>query len=295
MSSETTPEAGTHSDEPELAPVVPFHIHLVSDSTGETLNSIAKAACAQFVGISAVEHIHALVRSRRQLARTMKAIEASPGVVLYTMMNLDLRRDLEDACRKLQTPCIPVLDPVLNALRIYLGTDLTLKPGGQHEMDAAYFRRIDAMNYSMAHDDGQNTHELNEADIVLVGVSRTSKTPTCIYLANRGVRAANIPIVPERPLPSELSELTRPLVVGLTASPERLMQIRRNRLLSLNQNEETDYIDLDRIRQEVIHARRLFTHHGWTIIDVSRRSIEETAAAIFNLYQERQGGKGIEL
>ena len=274
---------------------LPFHLHLVSDSTGETLNSIAKAACAQFVGINAVEHIHALIRSKRQLDRTLKMIESAPGIVMFTMMNLDLRRELEDACRAIQMPCIPVLDPVLNALRVYLGTDITHKPGGQHEMGAAYFRRIDAMNFSMSHDDGQNTHELNEADVVLVGVSRTSKTPTCIYLANRGVRAANVPIVPSRPMPIELSDLTRPLVVGLTASPERLVQIRRNRLLSLNQTEETDYIDLDQIRQEVIHARRLFTHHGWTTIDVSRRSIEETAAAIFNLYQESQGGRGMEI
>lgn len=272
-----------------------FHLHLVSDATGETLNSIAKAACAQFAGIRPLEHIYALVRSQRQLHRVFKAFETQPGVVLYTMMNDDLRRELEERCREMQMPCIAVLDPVLSTLRMFLGLEATHKPGGQHDLDAAYFRRIDAMNYSMAHDDGQNTHELDLADVVLVGVSRTSKTPTSIYLANRGIRTANVPIVAGQPLPADFDKVRQPLVIGLTASPERLVQIRRNRLLSLKEERETDYIDMDSVREEIIHARKLFAKHEWPVIDVSRRSIEETAATILNLFQEHRGGTGIGL
>lgn len=279
----------------DIAEVSTFHLHLVSDATGETLNSIAKAACAQFNGLRAFEHIYALVRSQRQLQRVLKLIEDQPGVVMHTMMNSDLQAALEERCRELQIPCIAILDPVLNMLRAYFGSDVSHKPGGQHHMDAAYFRRIDAMNFSMAHDDGQNTQQLEQADIILVGVSRTSKTPTSIYLANRGIRTANVPLVPDLPIPPQLETATHPMIVGLTASPERLVQIRRNRLLSLKETSETDYINEDAVRQETIFARKLFTKNGWPIIDVSRRSIEETAATILNLYQDHCGGQGIEL
>lgn len=272
-----------------------FHIHLVSDATGETLNSVAKAACVQFQDFKAIEHIYALVRSQRQLQRVLKLIESHPGVVLYTMMNEELRKELEDRCRSLNMPAIAILDPVLNILRGFLGTEASHKTGGQHGMDAAYFRRIDAMNFSLAHDDGQNVHDLDQADIILVGVSRTSKTPTALYLANRGIRAANVPIVHNQPLPPTIENLTRPLIVGLTASPERLVQIRRNRLLSLNETTETDYINVDAVRDEIIYARKLMAKFGWELIDVSRRSIEETAAAILNLYQEHTGRAGVAL
>lgn len=270
-----------------------FHIHLVSDATGETLNSVAKAACVQFQDFKAIEHIYALVRSQRQLHRVLKLIETHPGVVLYTMMNEDLRKELETWCRELNMPAIAILDPVLNILRGFLGTEASHKTGGQHGMDAAYFRRIDAMNFSLAHDDGQNFEGLEQADIILVGVSRTSKTPTALYLANRGIRAANIPIVHNQPLPANIGNLTRPLIVGLTASPERLVQIRRNRLLSLKETTETDYINVDAVRDEIIYARKLIAKYGWELIDVSRRSIEETAAAILNLYQEHTGRTGV--
>lgn len=267
---------------------IQFHLHLVSDATGETLNAVAKAACAQFEFAHAVEHTYALVRSARQLERVLADIEGSPGVVMFTLVQPPLRKRLEERCRELQVPCIPILDPVLNLLRGYLGTEAHVaKPGIQHELDADYFRRIDALTYTMAHDDGQNTGDLDAADIVLIGVSRTSKTPTCIYLANRGIKAANIPIVPGVPLPRELDTLEHPLVVGLTVSPERLVHIRRNRLLSMGQAEETDYVDIDRIRTEMQAARRVFAIQGWPVIDVTRRSIEETAAAILNLYQRQ--------
>lgn len=265
-----------------------FHLHLVSDSTGETLNAVAKAAVAQFEMVHPIEHIYALVRGPRQLDRVVRQIEAAPGIVMFTMVSDKLRRELEARCRELQVPCIAVLDPVMQVLGAYLGTERTHKPGSQHTLDADYFGRIDALNYTMAHDDGQGLDNLEEADVVLVGVSRTSKTPTCMYLANRGVKAANYPLVPQIPVPNEIETLKAPLVVGLLASPERLMQIRRQRLLSLKEETQTEYVDLDRIREEVTAARRLYARHGWPTIDVSRRSIEETAAAILNLVTERK-------
>jgi regulator of PEP synthase PpsR (kinase-PPPase family) len=266
-------------------PVIYFHLHLVSDSTGETLGAVAKASCAQFEMVHAIEHAYALVRTARQLERVVHEIEAAPGVVMYTLINPVLRDRLESHCRELGVPCIAILDPVLASLRNYLGTQEHVeKPGIQHELGTEYFRRIEALTYTMAHDDGQGIADLDKAEVVLVGVSRTSKTPTCIYLANRGIKAANIPIVPGARLPGELETLERPLIVGLTVSPERLVHIRRNRLLSLNESAETDYVDLETVRAEMRSARRIFELHGWPIIDVTRRSIEETAAAILNLY-----------
>ncbi len=261
-----------------------FHLHLVSDATGETLNAVARAACAQYEDVSPVEHIYALVRGPKQLDRAIAEIEREPGLVMFTMVNEKLRDQLLERCREMDIPCISVLDPVINALGTYLGREISHKPGVQHEMNAEYFDRIAALNFTMAHDDGQTAGDLDDADIILVGVSRTSKTPTCIYLANRGIKAANVPFVPNTPVPADLETATSPLIVGLVASVDRLSQIRKNRLLSLNEQTETDYVDKDLITSELAEARRLFNKHGWPVIDVTRRSIEETAAAILNLY-----------
>lgn len=261
-----------------------YHLHLVSDSTGETLNAVAKAACAQFDMGHPIEHVYPLVRSRKQLERAVAEIEGAPGMVLHTMVNQELRELLEAKCRELGQPSVAVIDPVMNLLGSYLGAEVSHRPGAQHELDAKYFRRIDALNYSMAHDDGQSAETLDRADVILVGVSRTSKTPTCIYLANRGIKAANIPIVLGVSLPEQLYTVTGPLIIGLLASPERLISIRKNRLLSLNEDAETDYVDLDAVRSEVAYARRLFGDKGWPVIDVTRRSIEETAAAVIALH-----------
>lgn len=269
-----------------------FHLHLVSDSTGETLNAVGKAACAQFDMGRPIEHVYPLVRNRKQLERALMEIEASPGLVLHTMVNEELRQVLEVRCRELGQPSVAVLDPVMTLLGNYLGAEVSHRPGAQHELDAKYFERIDALNYTMAHDDGQSTATLDLADVVLVGVSRTSKTPTCIYLANRGVKAANIPIVLGIALPPELDLVKRPLMVGLIASPERLIQIRKNRLLSLNEETETEYVDLDSVRAEVAFARRLFAEKGWAVIDVTRRSIEETAAAVLALHSRARQPAG---
>jgi [pyruvate, water dikinase]-phosphate phosphotransferase / [pyruvate, water dikinase] kinase len=261
-----------------------FHLHLVSDSTGETLNAVAKAACAQFEMGRPIEHIYPLVRNRKQIDRAIAEIEGAPGLVLHTLMTPELRSYLEEKCRELGQPAIAVLDPVMGLLGNYLGVEVSHRIGAQHELDAKYFARIEALNYTMAHDDGQSSASLDLADVILVGVSRTSKTPTCIYLANRGIKTANVPIVMGLGLPPELETVTKPLIVGLLASPERLIQIRRNRLLSLNEDAETEYVDLDTVRAEVAFARKLFGDKGWPTIDVTRRSIEETAAAVMSLY-----------
>ncbi|MEQ9640698.1 MAG: pyruvate, water dikinase regulatory protein [Alphaproteobacteria bacterium] len=268
-----------------------FHLHLVSDATGETVNWVAKAALVQFETAEPTYHVWTMVRSRAQLQRVLDSLEQVGGFVLFTMVDHRLREMLQQGCRRLQIPCVPVLDPVIAALASFLGSESREQPGRQHAMDADYFDRIDAVQFSMAHDDGQGAESLEGADVVLIGVSRTSKTPTCIYLAQRGIKAANVPIVPGVSDLSHLAALQRPMVIGLTASPTRLVQIRRNRLLALNQTTQTEYADANAVEEEVVYARRLFAQHGWPMIDVSRRSIEETAAAILELYNRKVAGE----
>jgi regulator of PEP synthase PpsR (kinase-PPPase family) len=266
-----------------------FHVHLVSDSTGETLNAMAKAVCARFDDVLPIEHIYALVRSARQLERVLKEIEGSPGIVIHTIVDKALRATLEQGCRDMDIGCIAALDPLVSALARYLGASLSTRVGAQHALDHDYFNRIEALNYAIGHDDGQGTQNLEAADVVLVGVSRTSKTPTSIYLAHRGVRAANVPLVPGSEPPAQLFTLKHALVVGLTVSPDRLIQIRRNRLLSLKEDRESAYIETEAVRNEIVRARRMFQKHGWPVIDVTRRSVEETAAAVMNLLSAGKG------
>ncbi len=266
-----------------------FHLHLVSDSTGETLITVARAAAAQYTKVIPVEHVHPLVRTPKQLDRVLVEIEEMPGIVLFTLLQGNLVDRLEQKCRDLGLPCLSVLGPVLHLFQSYLGAESTHKVGAQHTLNAEYFRRIDALNYTMMHDDGQQTDDLEEADVLLIGVSRTSKTPTSIYLANRGVKTANVPLVAGVPLPPDLEWLQRPLVVGLYATPERIVQIRKNRLLGLKAYRDDDkYIDPQSVAEEVAVSRRLCAKHNWPSIDVSRRSIEETAAAVLALLAERR-------
>lgn len=265
-----------------------FHVHLVSDSTGETLNAMLKATASQFAAAKPLEHIYALVRSRAQMEKTLAEIEASPGLVLYTVVNPELRRLLEMRCNEIQTPAISVLDPLMHAFADYLDLEQSQRTGAQHQLDDAYFKRIAALDYTLSHDDGQMVWDLEPADVVLVGVSRTSKTPTCMYLANRGVKAANVPLVPTSDPPKELLALKNPLVVGLIASPERLSQIRESRLGGMNAAGAVDeYSDLDVIRAEILRAKRLYAKHRWQVIDVTRKSVEETAAAILTKLSAR--------
>lgn len=265
-----------------------FALHMVSDSTGETVTSVVRACLSQFEEVQPEQHFWNLVRSDRQLDFVVEEIERHRGVVVYTLVDEDLRRRLHGECARLSVPCISVLDPVIAAFGQFLGKSSARQPGRQYELNAAYFSRIDAVEFTLAHDDGQATSELHEADIVLVGVSRTSKTPTSLYLANRSLRVANVPMVPGVPLPPELDEITRPLIVGLTKDPASLVQIRRQRLLSLQQGDDTDYTELEAVRDEVTEARRYFARRGWPVIDVTRRAIEETSAEILTLYSRRK-------
>lgn len=265
-----------------------FHVHLVSDSTGETLVAMMKASTAQFRSATALEHLHALVRSEDQLERTLEIIESKPGIVLFTLVNPERRARLEEFCRNRNIPAVSILDTTLSVLGRYLGASMTDEVGAQRNLDDAYYSRIAALDFSMAHDDGQNVQGLVDADIILLGVSRTSKTPTCMYLANRGYKVGNIPLVPGAPLPAILDSYKKPFIVGLVASPDRLVQIREQRLVGLNQNSQTDYIDKDRVRLEVRDAKRMFLRKGIKVIDVTRRSIEETAAQVINLYNKER-------
>ena len=264
-----------------------IHLHLVSDSTGETVSSVARASLVQFDGIEAEEHIWSLVRSKGQLERVLAGIDAHPGVVMYTLMDKHLRDQLKGECLKRNLPCIPVLASTVAELANYLGQESTELVGKQHELNEEYFSRVEAINYALAHDDGQATWELEDADIVLVGVSRTSKSPTCIYLAFRGYKAANVPFVSGCPLPDNLESLTKPLIVGLTITTDRLIQIRKTRLQSLNEDKDTNYVDLDQVEKEILESRKLFRKHHWPTIDVTRRSVEETAATIIQIFQDR--------
>ncbi|HSV29079.1 MAG TPA: pyruvate, water dikinase regulatory protein [Candidatus Omnitrophota bacterium] len=265
-----------------------FHLHLVSDATGETVTSVARACMVQFEGMHAVQHNWWLVRTQGQVERVIAGIEQHPGIVLCTVVESGVRAVLEEACRHMHIPFVAVLDPVMGALSSYLEAEMSAPmPGRQYQLDAEYFARIDAMQYTLAHDDGQLMDDLSDADIVVVGVSRTSKTPTCMYLANRGFKCANYPLVPNVPLPPQLENIKAgPLVVGLTKDPKSLSDIRRTRLRFLNQDEESSYAQFELVREEVASARRLFTRHGWPVVDVTRRSIEEASATIMQLHAQ---------
>ncbi len=268
-----------------------INLHLVSDATGETLNSIARATVAQFEHADIVHHRWSLVRTRFQLHRVIEGIEAEPGPVLSTLVERSLRGELEGACQRQGLPVVHVLDPVLALLQDQLEEAAVARPGRQYVLDADYFRRIDAMHFVLAHDDGQAQTGVGEADVVLVGVSRSSKTPTSFYLANRGIKAANVPLVPGAPDPPALASPACP-VIGLTLDAEALIEIRRHRLRLIGAGranpmlqDSTDYVDADAVRAELLWARRLCTRRGWPVVDVTRRSIEETAATVLQLME----------
>ena len=257
-----------------------FHLHLVSDSTGETIHSVARACLVQFDHVEPIEHAWPMARTENAMNVVLDGIEEKPGPVMFTLVDDRLREKLRDGCRRLKVPCISVLDPVITAFGKFLDAQPLHRIGGQHEMDAEYFQRIEAMDWALAHDDGQRAEEFDQSDVVLVGVSRTSKTPTCLYLANRGVKAANVPYVPGIALPEVLDRIEHALVIGLSNDPKRLVELRRARLALLQQDSETPYIDPSLVRAEITEARRYFIERRWPIIDVTRRAIEETAAAV---------------
>jgi regulator of PEP synthase PpsR (kinase-PPPase family) len=267
-----------------------INLHLVSEATGETLNTLARATTAQFDNAHIVVHRWSLIRTSFQLHRVLDGIEHEPGPVLSTLVDQALRGELEVMCRRLNLPVVNVLDPAMNMLQEYIGEVAAHRPGRQYIMNADYFKRIDAMHYVLQHDDGQAQLGLAEADVILVGVSRSSKTPTCFFLANRGIKAANVPLVPHAGLLPELESAKSP-VVGLAIEPQALIDIRRNRLRLIGggtqtgtiRATETDYVDEDAVKAELLWARRLCNRQGWPVIDVTRRSIEETAATVLQL------------
>lgn len=265
-----------------------INLHLVSDSTGETVGSVARAALVQFEHVEVEEFNWTLIRSKTQLERVIASIQENPGPVMYTLVDNALRDLLRMECAKRGLPCIAVISTVVAELSSYLGMESHAQPGKQHEMNEEYFTRVEAINFALAHDDGQVHWELEDSDIVIVGVSRTSKSPTCVYLAYKGYRAANIPFVLDCPLPPSLETLKKPLVVGLTISPDRLQQIRKTRLQSLKQEQDTNYVEMERLQEEVAQSRKLFNKHKWPVIDVTKRSVEETAATILQHLKKHQ-------
>ena len=267
----------------------PRHIHLVSDSTGETLLALVRAVLAPFDQSVPVLHESFLLRSTRDVDNAIERIEANPGLVLYTMVNTEHRAMIEETCRRLDQTAIPVLDPLIEHVSAFLGVPPRHKPGMQHRIDNEYLDRISALDFAIAHDDGVLGNRLRNADVILTGVSRTSKTPTCIYLAYRGVKAANVPLVPNTPPGQAFTEALAAgiPVIGLTASPSRLAQIRTNRIEALGDRQQS-YADLDHIRQEVTDARLFFEKNDIPIIDVTRRSIEETAAQVIAVLRARR-------
>ena len=260
-----------------------IHIHLISDSTGETVSTVARSAGAHFKNFDTIEHNWVLVRSIEQINKILEEIKENKGLVIFTLIDKNIRKSLEAGCKRIGVPAVPILDQVVMTIEEFFKYDLAIdEPGRQHALSSNYFDRIGAMQYTLAHDDGQQVHNLNEAEIVLVGVSRTSKTPTSMYLANRGIKVANVPIVPRVQLPGALVRKGL-FVVGLTTSPERLKQIRKSRLNAVGESNETEYIKEELIEEEVLSAKKLFNQHGWPSIDVTRKSIEETAAAVLDL------------
>ncbi|MEM9207343.1 MAG: pyruvate, water dikinase regulatory protein [Pseudomonadota bacterium] len=271
-----------------------FHLHMISDATGETLLAVARAATARYASVRAIEHTYPLVRSKEQLDSILLRLDKEPGIVMYTLVDPTLSAYLEERCAALACPAASILEPALNVLRNYLGAEEAPRVGAQHVLDGQYFRRIDALNFTLAHDDGQLSDEWANADILLLGISRTSKTPTSIYLANRGFRTANLPLVPSVPLPDALFRLNGPLIVGLVASAERIRQVRENRLSQLAPGESTSYTDRVAVTEEVAWSKKLLQRHGWPMIDVTRRSIEETAAAVISIHNNRQSAVNAE-
>ena len=267
-----------------------FHLHLISDATGETLTTMAKAAAVQYPQVRPIEHVHPLVRTERQLARVLREVRQAPGIVLYTVVKKELIEEIERTCRDLKVPCLHVLEPIMKVFESYLGAPQKPIVAGQHLLDAEYFARIDALNFTMAHNDGQLPHDLNQADIIILGISRTSKTPTSIYLAQRGYKTANVPLVPGIEPPPALSQPHSAFVVGLVASPDRIAEIRRNRVEIIGDRNLAQYVDRVQIAEEVQYSRRLCAKHGWPVIDVTRRSVEETAATIIRLLHDWRGG-----
>lgn len=266
------------------------HLHLVSDSTAGTVSAIGRAVIAQFSEISVQEHVWALMRTSKQLERLEEALKQHPGPVLSTVVDEVMSEKLQRICARQNVPCMDPLERVSSGMASYLQQEISPKPGSRHKLNENYFSRIEAIDYTLSHDDGKRHWELASADIILVGPSRTSKSPTCVYLAYNGMRAANVPFVHGVDLPSELFEAKNPLIIGLLIHPDRLIEIRKSRLQAIGHEKLEHYADDEEVKNEIKAARQIYRQHSWPVIDVSNRSVEETAAAIMNIFHRRLEG-----
>ena len=262
-------------------------LYLVSDSTGETVLAVSRSATAQFKDLEVEEHLWPFVQSEGNLKKLKAAIMKNAGIVMYTFVDKELSNSLQAMCNKLKILCIPILSRVISDLSIYLDMEASGAIGKQHELTEEYFSRVDAVNYSLAHDDGKSSWDLDEADIVLIGPSRTSKSPTCLYLAYKGYRTANIPFVLGCDLPKNLFEIKNVLILGLTISPEILIEVRKHRMLSLHSSDDIGYVNSEEVEEEIKQAKKICRDNDWPLIDVSRRSVEETAALILQYYEKK--------
>ena len=264
-------------------------LHLISDSTGVTLRAVSSAAAAQFTELDYQEKTYPMVRTITQLNRVLETIRIDKGVVFCTLVEEEVREKLEKFCKKENIPYFPVMENIVSLLEKYTGIKPINKPGGQHILNDDYFKRIEAINYTLEHDDGQGQINLEEADVIVVGVSRTSKTPTCIYLANQGIKAANYPLVPHIGISDELNAIKNTQVVALITSAHALVEIRRKRSATLGISAvDNDYIDIHKVEEEITAAKRIFANKGWPVIDITRRSVEETSSAIMNILSQKE-------
>jgi hypothetical protein len=264
-----------------------INIHLVSDSTGETIENTVSATISQFPGVNRKEFFWPMTRTEDQIKDITENLKKNPGLVVFSIVDDNNRSLLESNCKELNIPYISPLDSLLNTFKKLLALSETKITGVQHKLDENYFKRVDAFEFAMQHDDGQRISSMSEADIILVGVSRTSKTPTSIYLANKGYKVANIPFVADTRLPEELFSFKKPIIIGLIKDPRSLMQVRQTRLKMMGENNQTSYDDINHIKFEISQARLIFTKYAWPSIDVSRRSVEETSASVIKIYNTK--------
>ena len=262
-------------------------IYLISDSTGETLDRIFLALKAQFTNFEYELNNFSFTRTENQIQQILeKAKKRENPIILYTIVNSKLAKYLTDQAQSKKIPCFGVLGDLILSFSKILNQRASHEPSGQHVLNEEYYQRIEAIQFTMNHDDGNQTDDLEKSDIILLGVSRTSKTPTSIYLANKGYKTSNIPLVNEKSIPARITKKNfKPCVVGLTTEAERLFDIRKNRLNSLKENESTEYTNLEKIKEEVENSKKIFKKNQWPTIDVTRKSVEETAASIIKIYE----------
>lgn len=266
-----------------------IYLHLISHASGELIEMLARNAVAQLDGVEVERRLWKMVRRLGQIPEILAAVGETRGFVLHSIAATDLREAIKEGCQHLAVPCLFSLEPMVHELSSHFDVPIQYRTSTHDVIDEDYYQRIEAMKFALSHDDGVAANDLEGADVVLVGVSRATKTPTCMYLASQGVKAANVPLVPRIPLPDGVMKAEHPLVVGLTLNPTRLANVRAARIRALTASETSDYSDIDVLRNELRDARRLFARKDWPVIDVTERSIEQTAAKVMKLLAKRSG------